>query len=806
MLNRFLDFIRPPAFEDEDVTLRAQLLNILILTLLVVAPLLLVVNYLTQTLQPFVLLNLILILMLALWMRRLMRQGRVYLASVLWLVLSLAIVTYRPIQLGTIPSSGIGVFLINIVVAGLLLDQRAIWLVTAYNGLAVTALRGAQSAGWLSSTPVVTGLSGWFTEIALFVGMAMLMSVSAQVMNQIIAKARGELAERRNTEQTLRQRDAIMEAATFAARKFLQSSDWRAEMETVLEQLGMATHSSHVFIFENHILVDGTEVTSQRYEWAAPGMQPDINNPIYQNVRLLTPSTENWHKIMFSGEAFYGTRDILPPREKKIYEEQGLLSFINVPIFVGERWWGVMGFDDYVTKREWTAVEIDAVKITASTLGAAIQRQINDEALRRGDAILQAVNYAAQQFFQVEDWRDSIQTVLERIGRATQSSHAYIFEKHTLSNGKPVISQRYEWVADGIPPDIDDPHFQNIEISDGHSDPWFEALARGEARYGNTNTFPPEEAEFFKKRGVKALIDAPIMIANQWWGVIGFDDCHVMRDWAVAEIDAIRIAASTLGAAIRRQMADETLRQSDLRHRTELEQRVVERTRQLEDALREIEGVSYTASHDLRAPVRAINGYANILLREFEEGLNEVERDYLQKIDRESQRMGNLLDDLIRLIQLNRQPMRITQVNLSEYFSKTARDLKRKTPKRTVKLVIQADISARGDREMIQIIANELLENAWKFTTKRSDPCIEFGEIEQEGKRVFFVRDNGIGFDMQYVHKLFRNFEQLHLPGMYEGTGMGLAIVQRIIQRHGGKVWVEGIPGEGATFYFTLPE
>jgi light-regulated signal transduction histidine kinase (bacteriophytochrome) len=268
----------------------------------------------------------------------------------------------------------------------------------------------------------------------------------------------------------------------------------------------------------------------------------------------------------------------------------------------------------------------------------------------------------------------------------------------------------------------------------------------------------------------------------------------------------VKITASTLGAAIQRQMTDEALRQSELRYRTELEQHVQDRTRQLEEALREIENVSYTASHDLRAPVRAINGYANILLRDFEEGLSEVERDYLQKIDRESQRMGNLLDDLIRLIHLNRQPMRISQVNLSEYFSKTARDLKKKDPQRTVKVVIEPGISARGDREMIQNIANELLDNAWKFTTKRSDPCIEFGKIEQGGKQVFFVRDNGIGFDMQYVNKLFRNFEQLHLPGMYEGTGMGLAIVQRIIQRHGGKVWVEGIPGEGATVYFTLPE
>jgi light-regulated signal transduction histidine kinase (bacteriophytochrome) len=256
-------------------------------------------------------------------------------------------------------------------------------------------------------------------------------------------------------------------------------------------------------------------------------------------------------------------------------------------------------------------------------------------------------------------------------------------------------------------------------------------------------------------------------------------------------------------------MIDEALRQSELRYRNELEQRVQERTRQLEEALREIESVSYTASHDLRAPVRAINGYANIaniLLRDFDQGLNEVERDYLQKIDRESQRMGNLLDDLIRLIQLNRQPIRLTQVNLSEGVAKAVRQLQRKFPSQVVDHVIHPGIIARGDREMLHVVLDEILDNAWKFTAQRSDARVEFGELEQQGKRMFFIKDNGIGLDMQYAHRLFRNFEQLHLPGMYEGTGMGLAMVQRIIQRHGGKVWVEGLQGEGATFFFTLPE
>ncbi|NUM45383.1 MAG: GAF domain-containing protein [Anaerolineales bacterium] len=808
MLKFLLDFFRPPIFEDEDLTLRAQLLNALILSVFIALPVMIIGNLFTAAPNPFIYWASGLGLLLAVGIRALMHQGQVYWASVLWVGLALGFVTTGIVVLGTVRATNTYIFLLDIAVAGFLLNRRAVILVAAYSFFAVVLLGSAQNLGWLpvnSNMPDMS-VSVAFNFLALIIGTTLLMIVSVRVMNRMIETARNEVAERHKTVQTLRQRDAIMQAATFAAHRFLQASDWRAEIARVLEELGNATNSSHVFIFENHALEDGTEVTSQRHEWTAPNMKADLHNPLYQNARLRAPGTEAWFEAMISGEAFYGTRDILSPVEIEIYMEEGLLSFINVPIYVGERWWGIMGFDDYVSEREWTAVEIEAVKITASTLGAAIQHQFNNEALARRDAILQAVNFAAQQFFQAEDWRTHIQAVLEQLGRATQSSHAYIFEKHVLPNGTPVISQRYEWVVEGVQPDLDDPEFQEIEIFHSHSDPWFEQLARGEVCFGNLKTLPPVESEFFVRRGVKALIDAPILVDNQWWGVIGFDDCFTLREWDAAEVDAIRIAARTLGVAIQRQMSDEASRQRDLQYRTELEERVQERTHQLAEALHEIESVSYTASHDLRAPVRAINGYANILLREFSQRLNTEEYEYLQKIARESRRMGNLLDDLIRLIQINRQTMRISRVNLSELAPKTAERLRRQFPTQTVALNFQPDLLVQGDQEMLQMVLDELLDNAWKFSAQHPQPQITLGMMPSHPHPVYYIQDNGIGFEMVYAHKLFRNFEQLHLPGTYEGTGMGLAIVQRIIQRHQGKVWAEGVPGEGAKFFFTLPD
>ena len=164
-----------------------------------------------------------------------------------------------------------------------------------------------------------------------------------------------------------------------------------------------------------------------------------------------------------------------------------------------------------------------------------------------------------------------------------------------------------------------------------------------------------------------------------------------------------------------------------------------------------------------------------------------------------------MLDDLIHLIRYSRQPLSNQNVNLSQLAIRAVHGLREKYPEHNVDVTIQPGLAAFGDRELLGVVIGELLDNAWKFTSKCADARLEFGQIEVDGQKTFFLRDNGIGFDMTYVDKLFRNFEQLHQPGIYEGTGMGLATVHRIIQRHGGKIWVVGQPNAGATFYFTLP-
>ncbi|HEY9724836.1 MAG TPA: PAS domain S-box protein, partial [Chroococcales cyanobacterium] len=236
-----------------------------------------------------------------------------------------------------------------------------------------------------------------------------------------------------------------------------------------------------------------------------------------------------------------------------------------------------------------------------------------------------------------------------------------------------------------------------------------------------------------------------------------------------------------------------------------LERRVQERTAELEATNKELEAFSYSVSHDLRAPLRGIDGFSQALLDRYNDQLDDKGKHYLQRIRAGTQRMGELIDDLLKLSRVTRSEMHRTTVDLSAMAREIAQELNSTQPERQVEFAIAPGLMADGDARLLRIVLENLLNNAWKFTSSRIEAHIELGVILQpQAKPAYFVRDNGAGFDMAYAKKLFGAFQRLHSLTQFPGTGIGLATVQRIIHRHGGRVWAEGAVERGATFYFTL--
>ena len=242
------------------------------------------------------------------------------------------------------------------------------------------------------------------------------------------------------------------------------------------------------------------------------------------------------------------------------------------------------------------------------------------------------------------------------------------------------------------------------------------------------------------------------------------------------------------------------------RHREHLEDMVSQRTRELQDKNQELESFAYSVSHDLRSPLRAIDGFSRILQEDYEELLDQEGNATLSRIRQASQRMGNLIDDLLELSRINRSEIVRRKIDLSAKIQAVIDRLKNAEPERTVDFNIQSGVNIYADDTLMDVVIVNLIGNAWKYTTKKSNARIEFGESSKNGETVYFIRDNGVGFDMKYVDKLFGAFQRLVGYDEYPGTGIGLATVQRVISRHGGRVWAEGDPGKGATFYFTLPQ
>jgi PAS domain S-box-containing protein len=878
---------------------------------------------------------------------------------------------------------------------------------------------------------------------------------------RLLDQFQDELEERKRVEAGLHEREAILEAITFAAENLLKTPDWRININAILEHLGKTINATHAYLFEHQVGEDMVEYSLLKYEWTAVGYASDFENPHYQSpspIRLDEGSTD---QSLRQGHIFMGNASTFHPTERERLLKLGVKAMLEMPLFVSGKWWGTFGFDDLENEREWSKVEVDALKIASGILSAAIQRQKADAAvqeseriyrqaieaadavpyyleyesgrylfmgegiremtgyrpeemnaqvwtgiieemvmlgeaegldvdyatqlarqgkikiwkcdqkirtrdgqsrwltdrsieifgdknismgsigilqditerklveasLRKRESILEAITYSAEQFLKTPDWRGKMDAVLERLGREFNASHAYLFEKHPGENGKLLNSLKYEWTTPGQKPDINNPDYQNAPMQDKGYERYYQILDSGEPFVGSASFFTEAEKIQMQPSGMKALLEMRIVVNGNQWGTIGFDDMVNEREWNAMEVDVIKVAAGVLGAAIKRQMDEEALknelaerkraekalifseekfskafhtipvmmsiensndifidvnkafmdnmgfdrediigrRASDLnilfapedvqKARKILEEqepfrdvelnfrqksgnkftvlmsiekfymndevytltsalditdrKLAEAEREklideLEAKNEELERFTYTVSHDLKSPLVTINGFLGYLELDAASGNMERLKKDTQRIQDAVNKMQRLLNELLELSRIGRIKNESKLIPFEDLVREVVELLQGRIMERKIEVHFASNQSTVfGDKVRLLQVLQNLVDNAAKFMGDQPNPYIEIGQSgEEDGNPVFYVKDNGVGIASEYHERIFGLFNKLDTKT--EGTGVGLALVKRIIEFHGGRIWVESEMGKGSTFFFTL--
>lgn len=749
--------------------------------------------------------------------------------------------------------------------------------------------------------------------------------------SRLLDQLKKELDERRKMEADLRQRESMLGAVTFAAEQFLKTSNWRKNMDLVLERLGKVFRATHAYLFEHHLNVQGETVSSMQYEWTASGYPSDLESDMFQNTHTLDEEANSTDNVLSKGVVFMGNASTFPQIEKDRLIRLGIKAMIEIPLFVRDEWWGTIGLDDMEMEREWRPSEVDALKIAAGILSAAIQRQeaetavheserlyrqaieaagavpyfrnheqnryvfIGDgirnltgyapsemtppiwgslvfeaelvgefaglsereairltrsgaarawrcdyhirarngqtrwiadsavelfgdsgtsygsigimqditerkrveENLRQRESLLQALTFSAEQFLKAADWRESIELVLERLGAEFDVSHAYLFEKHPNAEGVIVSSMRYEWTAPNCVSDLGNPKFQNVEPGGMGLERFYEILESGEPLVGDAGFFNEFEKRYVNSLGINALLEIRVIVDGEHWGTLGVDETRTERIWNDVEINVLKVAASMLGAAIKRQR-DESMLQNELSKRKTL-------IGELESKNQELERFTYTVSHDLKSPLVTISGFLGYLEQDAVHGDYERLHRDSQRIQEAVLKMQKLLNELLELSRIGRIMNVPGMVPFDELIREAVDMVHGRLEERSIRVHTQPGLpSVYGDKPRLVEVLQNLLDNAAKYMGTQPNPNIEIGQDGSDhGKPIFYVRDNGIGIAPEHHERIFGLFNKLDVRT--EGTGVGLALVKRIIETHGGRIWVESEERRGATFLFTLP-
>ena len=430
--------------------------------------------------------------------------------------------------------------------------------------------------------------------------------------------------------------------------------------------------------------------------------------------------------------------------------------------------------------------------------GIGQQKQLEAE-LRHRNSFDRTITELSQTLINVAPDRldVAITDTLEEIAQLTGSERASVYR---LDETGTFADRAYGWMAPKATVETDSITRIPLEAFPW----WWQRIRDSTVLYVPEVARLPDEAQaeraLLLSRDIQTFVSVTMRLGGKPVGFLLFLAVGEPRAWPEGDRAMLPVFAETIASALDRAAAEERVR----RLHADLERRVRERTRQLEAANKELEAFSYSVSHDLRAPLRGIDGFTKILIDECVDSLDEDAKDLLHRTRQASGRLGELIDALLSLSRISREQIHWKPVDLSALARNTAERLHDEHPERQVEVSVTDGLVAHGEARLLAIAIDNLIANAWKFTSKQERGHIEFSARLDGDRPVYFVRDDGAGFDAAFADKLFGAFQRLHGVDDFEGHGIGLATVQRIVSRHGGRVWAEGAVDVGASFYFVL--